>query len=180
MLPPDARVLVLGATGALASVFPAVARRLGAAEVVGTVRSAARLAEAERLGFDRAALFDSLDGGGSTSSSTPWAGTCGGSALGLLADMGRLIAVGSADSSGHSLDTNQLWFGNTGVVGFAVGNFLPRSRPPPPRPPPRRSRRIADGSINLDVETLPLDRAADTHARMEAGGVSGRLILTPR
>lgn len=37
---------------------------------------------------------------------------------------------------------------------------------------------VADGSIKLDVETYPLDRAADTHARMEAGGVSGRLVLT--
>ncbi len=48
-LPDDARVLVLGATGALASVFPAIAKRLGAREVVGTVRSPARIAEAEKL-----------------------------------------------------------------------------------------------------------------------------------
>lgn len=179
-LPPDARVLVLGATGALASVFPAVARRLGAAEVVGTVRSAARIAEAERLGFDRAALFDSLDGQRFDVVVDPVGGELRGRALGLLADMGRLIAVGGADRSAHSLDTGQLWFGNTGVVGFAVGNFLPRF---PALAAPAAAEALAaigDGSIKLDVETFPLSRAADTHTRMEAGGVSGRLILTPR
>ncbi|TKK89579.1 zinc-binding dehydrogenase [Herbidospora galbida] len=179
-LPPDARVLVIGATGALASVFPAVAKRLGAREVVGTVRSAARIAEAERLGFDRAALLDSLDGEEFDVVVDPVGGESRGRALGLLADMGRLVAVGSADRSGHTVDTNELWFGNRGIVGFAVGIFLLKTPALAAPAAAEALAAIADGSIKLDVETHPLDGATDAHARLEAGGVSGRLVLTAR
>ncbi|GLX95391.1 zinc-binding dehydrogenase [Herbidospora sp. NBRC 101105] len=177
-LPPDAKVLVTGATGALASVFPAIAKRLGAREVVGTVRSPARIAEAERLGFDRAVLFDSLDAPEFDVVIDPVGGELRGRALGLLADMGRLVAVGSADRSGHTIDSNTLWFGNRGIVGFAVGMFLQRTPALAAPAAAEAMSAIADGSIKLAVETYPLDRAADTHARMEAGGVSGRLVLT--
>ncbi|WP_066375782.1 quinone oxidoreductase family protein [Herbidospora mongoliensis] len=179
-LPEGARVLVLGATGALASVFPAIARRLGAAEVVGTVRSAGRIVEAERLGFDRGALFDSLDGEEFDVIVDPVGGALRGKAMSLLADMGRLIAVGGADSSGHSVDTNELWFGNRGVVGFAVGNFLVRTPALAAPAAAEALAALAGGSIKLDVSTYPLAEASDAHTRLEAGGVSGRLILTPR
>jgi NADPH:quinone reductase-like Zn-dependent oxidoreductase len=40
---------------------------------------------------------------------------------------------------------------------------------------------VDKGELTLRVaETFPLDRAADAHRRFEAGGVRGRLILTPQ
>nr|WP_269321527.1 zinc-binding dehydrogenase [Herbidospora cretacea] len=105
----------------------------------------------------------------------PVGGEARGTALSLLADMGGLIAVGSADRSPYSLDTNRLWFGNIGIVRFGVGAYLVRN----PSAAAMALEAVVDGSITLDVETYPLDRAADAHARLEAGGVSGRLILTP-
>ncbi|MFF4922610.1 NADP-dependent oxidoreductase [Kitasatospora sp. NPDC001261] len=44
----------------------------------------------------------------------------------------------------------------------------------------RLSDLAADGRLTLRVaDTLPLDRAADAHHRLEAGGLRGRLLLTP-
>ena len=128
-VPQGGRVLVHGAAGALASVFPPIARRLGASEVVGTVRSADRIAEAEGLGFDRVVVSEDPLGVDSHERFDIIVDPVGGvqrpELLALLAQMGRLIAVGSADSrSGKTVDTNDLWFNNTGIVGFLVGNFL--------------------------------------------------------
>ncbi|BCB75797.1 NADPH:quinone reductase [Phytohabitans flavus] len=181
-VPPAAKVLVLGATGALASVFPPIARRLGAREVVGTVRSADRVAEAEGLGFDRVVLsgqlLEALEGEEFDIVVDPVGGELRGTALRLLAAMGRLVAVGSADSSGHSVDTNELWFTNRGIVGFAVGQFLVQTPAAAAPAAAEALAAIAEGSIKLGVETYPLENAADAHARMDAGGVSGRLVLT--
>lgn len=181
-LPRDGKVLVLGATGALSSVFPPIARRLGAGEVVGAVRSAERIAEAKALGFDRVVLsgelLEELDGEEFDIIVDPVGGELRATSLGLLADMGRLVAVGSADSSGHSVDTNELWFTNRGIVGFAVGQFLFKSPALAAPAAAEALAAIADGAIRLNVESYPLAAAADAHARMDAGKVSGRLILT--
>jgi len=182
-VPHGAKVLILGATGALASVFPPIARRLGASEVVGAVRSADRIAEAEQLGFDRVVLsgelLDALDGETFDIIVDPVGGALRGASLQLLAEMGRLLAVGSADSSGHSVDTNELWFNNRGVVGFAVGQFLQKNPAAAAPAAEAALATIADGSLKLGVETYPLESAADAHTRMDAGGMSGRIILTP-
>lgn len=181
-VPRDAKVLVLGATGALASVYPSIARRLGASEVVGAVRSAGRIAEAEQLGFDRVVLsgelLDALDGDRFDIVVDPVGGELRATSLRLLADMGRLIAVGSADSRGHSADTNELWFTNRGIVGFAVGQFLLQSPEAAAPAAEEALSAIADGAIKLGVGTYPLESASKAHARMDAGQVSGRLLLT--
>lgn len=59
-LVPDARVLVLGATGAAGRIAVQVARRFGAAEVVAAGRDAGRLAGLAALGADRTLLLDEL------------------------------------------------------------------------------------------------------------------------
>jgi NADPH:quinone reductase and related Zn-dependent oxidoreductases len=42
-------------------------------------------------------------------------------------------------------------------------------------------RLLGDGRLKPpDYETLPLEEAAEAHARMEAGGVTGRLLLVPK
>lgn len=182
-VPAGGRVLVLGATGALASVFPAVAKGLGAAEVVGTVRTAARAAEAERLGFDRVVVSGEIDTALADDRFDivvdPIGGPLRAAALELLAPMGRLVAVGSADNgAGTPVDTNRLWFTNTGVVGFSVGQFL-IDEPDAAAPAAAAAlEAVADGSISLPVDTHPLTDAAGAHARMDAGGVSGRIVLT--
>lgn len=181
-VPQGGRVLVHGAAGALASVFPPIARRLGASEVVGTVRSADRIAEAEALGFDRVVVSEDLLGVDSHERFDIIVDPVGGvqrpELLELLAQMGRLIAVGSADSrSGKAVDTNDLWFNNTGIVGFSVGNFLAENPAAAAVSAADALEVIAEGSINLQISTYPLERAADAHARMEAGAVSGRLVL---
>ncbi|MEU3572323.1 zinc-binding dehydrogenase, partial [Kitasatospora sp. NPDC036755] len=44
----------------------------------------------------------------------------------------------------------------------------------------RLSALVADGRLTLRVaDTLPLEQAAHAHRRLEAGGLRGRLLLTP-
>jgi hypothetical protein len=73
-------VLVHGATGGLASTFPAVARSLGATRVIGTVGSTGKVQAARELGLDPVMLTDkflaALGDERSTSCSTPSAARC--------------------------------------------------------------------------------------------------------
>lgn len=182
-VPAGAKVLVHGATGALASVFPAIARRLGASEVVGTVRSENRVARAIRLGFDRVVIAGeigrALEGEAFDIIVDPVGGRLRSDSMSLLAPMGRLVAVGSADNRpSRPIDANELWFSNTGVVGFAVGQFLAEFPKAAGAASAEALILLADGTIRLDVATLPLASAAEAHAQMDAGGVTGRLVLT--
>ncbi|MEP6479194.1 MAG: zinc-binding alcohol dehydrogenase family protein [Rhodoglobus sp.] len=180
--PSAARILVHGASGALASVVPAVARQLGASEIIGTVRSE-RLATARPGGFDRLVASESFAkeladlrfdvivdaiGGAIREASIP-----------LLAHMGRLLALGSAGSDhGAMLDSNQLWLANAGVVGFNVGLFFTQE--------PNAARDaalavlplLADKRLHLDTTTLPLAQAARAHQMLEDLPANGRVILS--
>ena len=138
--------------------------------MVGTVRSADRIAEAEGLGFDRVVVSEDLLGVDSHERFDIIVDPVGGvqrpELLELLAQMGRLIAVGSADSrSGKAVDTNDLWFNNTGIVGFSVGNFLAENPAAAAVSAADALEVIAEGSINLQISTYPLEpRPTHTHA----------------
>lgn len=60
VLPPDSRVLALGATGVAGRAALGVARHLGAAEVIAAGRDAAKLAPLTDLGADRVLTLDRL------------------------------------------------------------------------------------------------------------------------
>src|SRR5260370_13001040 len=63
-------VLVHGATGGLASVFPAVARALGAARILGTVGSSSKAAVARSMGYDEVLTHDRFPTPSAVKSST--------------------------------------------------------------------------------------------------------------
>ncbi|MFY1668848.1 quinone oxidoreductase family protein [Plantactinospora sp. WMMB334] len=184
-LGPGERVLVHGAVGGLASAFPGVARTLGAAGVVGTVRRASLAgARATALPYDEIVAAEDLVG---------WVGDrrfdvvvdpVGGQlrtdSLRVMAPMGRMLLVGNASGDWeHTVPSNALWGGNLAVLGFAAGYYLP-AHPEQARPAAAGAlRAIAEGLVDIPVQSLPLAEAAEAHRRIALGGVGGRLLLTP-
>ncbi|MGQ4511974.1 zinc-binding dehydrogenase [Streptomyces sp. DW26H14] len=178
-------VLVHGALGAFAAVFPGVARKLGAARVVGTVRTGRMgAAAATRLPYDAvvdsAELPGALDGEKFDVIVDPVGGVLRTRSLDLLAPSGRLLLVGNAGGDWeHRIDGNRIWQGNITVAGFNAGAYLP-AHPEAIRPAAEVAlRAVADGLADTDIETLPLADAAAAHDRLERHATSGRMVLVP-
>jgi NADPH:quinone reductase len=179
-------VLIHGATGALASVVGQVARELGAGRVIGTVRSPDRFEEAQRTGFDTvvesAGFVDALAARGLDAVDVivdPVGGPLRAESLKVLGPLGRLLAVGNASGAPDvAIGANQLWLSNAGVLGFNIGGLL-TGRPDRGTAAARRALElVAAGRVTCDHAALPLDGAAEAHRRLEAGGLSGRIVLT--
>ena len=184
-LQPGEWVLVHGAMGGLASAFPGVARNLGAAGVVGTVRRG-KLAEtqASALPYDRVVagedLAEAVGGQRFDVVVDPVGGELRTAGLQVMAPMGRMPLVGNASGDWrHTVDTNALWRDNLAVLGFAVGSYLP-AHPEQAGPAARRALEvIGQGLIDMRTQTLPLAEAAEAHRRVETGSAGGRILLEP-
>jgi NADPH2:quinone reductase len=183
-LQPGERVLVHGALGGLASAFPGVARLLGAARVVGTVRRASLAqAQASALPYDEIVASEDLaEAVGDQRFDVvvdPVGGQLRTSTLDVMAPMGRMLLVGNASGDWqHTVQTNALWQGNFAMLGFAIGYYLP-AHPEQGRPAAEAAlRAVSQGLADMRIETLPLAEAAEAHRRIESGAVNGRIVLT--
>jgi NADPH:quinone reductase len=184
-LQPGEWVLVHGALGGLASAFPGVARGLGAAGVVGTVRRASlAAARASALPYDDVVasedLADAVGGRRFDVVIDPVGGQLRTDALQVMAPMGRMLLVGNASGDWqHTVPTNALWAGNLAMLGFAVGSYLP-AHPERARPAAQAAlKAVSQGLAGIRTQTLPLAEAAEAHRRIESGTVGGRILLTP-
>ena len=176
-------VLVHGATGGLASVFPAAARALGARRLIGTVAENAHIEPALALGYDTvitganfpAALDDEKVG----IVVDPVGGELRKPSLDVLAPQGQLLLVGHASNNPDEPFTgDDLWRRSVGATGFTVGTFLHAD---PSRAQPALeavSRLVVDGTLRVPVQTLKLAQAAVAHRQLEEHTNTGRLILT--
>lgn len=176
------RLLVLGATGGLASVFPGIARSLGVTRVVGVVSDPARADDARALGFDDVLLTaDLVDHAGRYDVVVdPVGGELRERGLNLLAPLGRLLVVGNASGADdHLVGANRLWLANAGVVGLNIGGPL-AAEPDRAAPLARAAvELLAEGRVRVPVTVLPLDRAAEAHRLLEARAVTGKIVLAP-
>jgi NADPH2:quinone reductase len=184
-LQPGERVLVHGALGGLASAFPGVARILGAAGVVGTVRRASlAAAQASALPYDDVVASEDLaDAVGDQRFDVvidPVGGQLRTETLQVMAPMGRMLLVGNASGDWqHTVQTNALWVGNLAMLGFSVGFYLP-AHPEQARPAaPVALKAVSQGLVGIRTQTLSLAEAAEAHRRIESGTVGGRILLTP-
>ncbi len=181
-LTADDRLLVLGATGGLASVFPGVARALGVDRVVGAVSDPARVAAALDLGYDDVILTTELVDHPERYDVVvdPVGGELREQGLELLAPLGRLVVVGNASGAAdHLVGANRLWLANAGVVGLNVGGLLAAQ--------PHRAARlaalavelVAQGRFSIPTTVLPLTDAARAHRLLEGRSVAGKIVLDP-
>jgi NADPH2:quinone reductase len=181
-LRPEDRVLVLGATGGLASVFPGVARALGVARVVGVVSDPARVEAARALGYDDVVLTGDLTDAVERYDVVvdPVGGEQRQRGLDLLAPLGRMLVVGNASGAAdHLVGANQLWLANAGVVGLNVGGLLAAE--------PHRAAElvglavdlVAQGRFSIPTTVLPLEQAAQAHRLLEDRAVTGKVVLAP-
>ena len=184
-LQPGERVLVHGALGGLASAFPGVARILGAAGVVGTVRRASlAAAQASALPYDDVVASEDLaDAVGDQRFDVvidPVGGQLRTETLQVMAPMGRMLLMGNASGDWqHTVQTNALWVGNLAMLGFSVGFYLP-AHPEQARPAAQVAlKAVSQGLVGIRTQTLSLAEAAEAHRRIESGTVGGRILLTP-
>ncbi len=162
-----------------------MARALGAAGVTGTVRrSSLERARASALPYDEVVAADDLaEAVGDRRFDVvvdPVGGRVRTASLGVMAPMGRMLLVGNASGDWqHTVPTNALWGGNLAVLGYAVGFHLPH-HPELAGPAARAAlEAVREGQVQIDVQTLPLSRAAQAHRLVENGSVAGRIVLTP-
>ena len=184
-LQPGERVLVLGALGGLASAFPGMARALGAAGVVGAVRrSSLTAARSSALPYDEVlAGEDLIDSVGDQLFDVvidPVGGQLRTDALKVMAPMGRMLLVGNASGDWqHSVQTNDLWFGNLALLGFSIGRYLPAHLEQARPAAEAALKAVGQGLVDIPTRTLPLAEAAQAHRLIENGAVGGRILLTP-
>jgi NADPH2:quinone reductase len=178
-------VLVHGALGGFAAAFPGIARQLGAARVVGTVRaSKLAAAAATRLPYDQ--VVDSADLPGALGDEKfdvvidPVGGEVRTRSLDLMKPGGRLLACGNASGEwGHQVDTNQLWLRSIAVCGFSSGAYLPAHRHLV-RPALEAALTVAAAGLgDTELDVLPFAEAVTAHERMESRDLAGRIVLIP-
>ena len=176
-------VLIHGALGGFASAFAGIAKTLGAARVVGTVRTQKRgAAQATKLPYD--AIVESGDLATAIGDERfdvvidPVGGAARDQSLELMRPGGRLLVVGNASEDWtHALKSNDVWLRNLTVSGFNAGAYL-MTFPELVQPSLQAAlRAVAAGLGELHVDVLPLAAAAAAHARMESRAVEGRLVL---
>jgi NADPH2:quinone reductase len=174
-------VLIHGAIGGLASMFPVVARFLGASRVVGTVRTAAKLDAARELAYDDVFVADDFPAAVGDERFNVVIDPVGGEILTasfeVMAPLGRALLVGNASEKEASIGSNMLWGKSIAVLGFSVGPYL-QANPSAGRPAAKAVLGIlAEGKLELPVTTLPLADVAEAHRRMDAKEITGRIVL---
>ncbi|MCN9243719.1 zinc-binding dehydrogenase [Streptomyces sp. RY43-2] len=178
-LAPGESVLVHAAAGGVGSQLGQVARLLGAGRVVGTVGGEAKVETAKRFGYDEVILRDRVADAGQFDVVVDMVGgPTRRASLDRLAPMGRLVVMGNAsDAEDVGVPANELWFTNKTVSGFNLAAFSADF----PRETGRALRRAvtaaASGDLRVQVETLPLEQAAEAHRRIESGATTGKLVL---
>lgn len=181
-LQPGEQVLVHAAAGGLGSQFGQIARVLGAGRVVGVVGSEAKRDAALDLGYDEVWLRADLDTavqGQFDVIADPVSGPGRQASLGLLRLGGRLLAVGDAAQAGdQEINSNTLWFGGIGVLGFNLG-ALSAAEPNLVGAYLRRALNlVATGEVTVHVtEQAPIQDAPRVLAALRDGKTVGKTVL---
>jgi NADPH:quinone reductase-like Zn-dependent oxidoreductase len=180
-------VLILGASGTVGQVGVQAARLLGAGRVIAACRDAHGRARALDLGADAVAdltgddpavlgqrLAQAADGQVDLVLDPVW-GVPAQACLGLLAPGGRLVNLGSSAGAMASLGSAPLRSGLLDVLGY-TNNALTGEQ---------KAGALAEilghaaaGALTTDLESLPLDQAADAWSRC-GSAPHRRAVLVP-
>jgi NADPH:quinone reductase len=178
------RVLVLGATGTVGSVAVQAARLLGASRVVAAGRDAARLERSLRLGADETVTIGEGDAAEAFRAAFPDGGPdlvidplWGPPALAAIAiaPIGmRLVNLGQSAGASVELASAAVRGRLLEIIGHTVFEA--------PHADLARGHRamlghVAAGELEVDVETYPLERAAEAWDAQRAGPAH-KLVIT--
>jgi NADPH2:quinone reductase len=180
-------VLVHAAGGGVGSQLGQAARLLGAGRVVGTVGSARRIQAARAFGYDEVIVRDRFadrvaeltDGAGFDVVVDPVGGANRRASYGALAAGGRLIAMGNAAGDDDGVFTaDELWAGGKSVIAFNLAALSSAGPALVGHALRRAVQAMTAGELRIEVrDTIPLERAAGAHRKIEAGAGSGKLVL---
>ena len=175
---PGESVLVHAAAGGLGSQLGQAARLLGAGRVAGTVGRAAKIEAARAFGYDEVLLRgDPLPGGFDLAVDTV-GGPARTASLDALAPMGRLVVLGNASAADDvAFSANGLWLTNRSVSGLNLAAFAAAFPAEAGRALRGAVAAAGRGDLKVAVTTLPLERAAEAHERIESGASTGKIVL---
>src|SRR3954451_14093767 len=182
-------LLVHGGAGGIGTFAIQLAHALGA-RVIATAGSPEKLELCRSLGADVAVSYREQDFVDEVRTATDGAGAdvildnMGAKYLprnvGALALEGRLVVIGMQGGSKGELDLGLLMRRRGAVIATSL-----RARPPAEKAAICASvvehvwPLVSDGSVRTLVHTtLPLEEAAEAHRIMEAGGHTGKIVLT--
>ena len=178
----DETVLVHSAAGGVGQLLTQLAKEAGA-RVIGTV---SREAKHERTRADHVLTrgpgfverLHSLSPGGVHLLLEGIGAQIAPEALQCLRPLGRWVTYGTASGAPPPLELQALFEKSVSLSAFWLRTELPA--PIAARAAEEVVARIADGRLQLEVTTGPLDDAARAHRRLEGGLTTGKWVLRMR
>jgi NADPH:quinone reductase len=187
-LAPRETVVVLAAAGGVGTAAAQLARSLGAGAVIGAVGSPAKAEYARGFGYDSVVPYEELEQ--EVADRTEGAGadlvldTTGGafrSQIGaMLAPFGRHVIFGNAAAEDVTFEGNHVWYTNSTLAGYNLGDVAGRAPQLLRAHLERALGAVADGSVRVDVEVMPLKDVAHAHERLETRMSTGKYVLDTR
>ena len=182
------QVIVLGAGGVVGQAAVQLARAAGARRVVAAARSAPARERAAAAGADAVVALDTDDAGVLTERLLaagdgpsdlvldPLFGTPAVAATRSLRPGGRLVNLGSAAGEAATFDSATLRSRSLRVLGYTNNELTAAQRSDAVT---RVAAAVADGTLAVAHETVPLDDVTAAWSRQAAGDASGRIVLIP-
>lgn len=178
------RVLVLGATGTVGSVAVQAARLLGASRVVAAGRDAVRLERSVRLGADATVHLDSADleqafrdafpDGGPELVIDPLWGPPALAAIAIAPIGVRFVNLGQSAGASMELASAAVRGRRLEIIGHTVFEAQHEDLARGHR---AMLRHVAAGELEVDLETFPLDQAAEAW-EAQKDGPAHKLVVT--
>jgi NADPH:quinone reductase len=186
-LRPGETVLVHAAAGGVGGLAVQLAKIAGA-HVIATASSAAKLEVARAHGAD--VLLDSsdletltarlLEAGGGRGCDVILDGVGGPlfkPSLRALAFGGRYVILGAASQQPSSLDARHLLVRGQTICGYLLARLIEEDPAEPMRALAHLCVLVRDSRLRPHYELLALERAVEAHHRIEARGLTGKLVL---
>lgn len=188
-LQPGETVLVQAAAGGVGSLLVQLAKRFGAARVIGVVGSEAKVDVARAFGADDVLVVRDDDLRPHLAEAAPDGvdlvlDSAGGDALEAafeaLRPFGRIVHFGDAGGKPGPISVAGMHKANQAVFGYSSGHYR-KHRPEGVRHAAERAlAHVAAGELRVEVTRLfGLGEAADAHRLIESRASTGKLLLEP-
>ncbi|EMA18651.1 quinone oxidoreductase family protein [Haloarcula argentinensis] len=182
------QVLIHAAAGGVGTAAVQLAREAGA-DVFGTASTDVKLDRIDALGCDHCINYEETPFVEAIDTLTDREGVdlvldgVGGevhhNSLRALAPFGRLVAFGVASGEGTQLNSSGLLTKNLQVYGYHYGSALAEAPDRVLEPADGILQQLANGTLEAVLDnTIPLEKAAMAHQRLENRTSIGKIVLT--